>query len=64
MIIVINVKYAQGGDRFAFLKLKQYEKSIYGNRVPLMKKAEIYYTLAECLNELGNESERRRESVI
>ena len=51
--------YAQGGDRFAFLKLKQYEKSIYGNRVPLMKKAEIYYTLAECLNESGNESERQ-----
>ena len=51
--------YAQGGDRFAFLKLKQHEKSIYGNRVPLMKKAEIYYTLAECLNESGNESERQ-----
>lgn len=51
--------YAQGGDRFAFLKLKQYEKSVYGNRVPLMKKAEVYYTLAECLNETGKDAERQ-----
>ena len=47
------------GTKYAFVKLKQYEKGSYGNRIPLIKKAEIYYTLAECLNESGSVVDRR-----
>ena len=48
------------GVQYPFLKYKQYENGNYGNRVPLIKKAEIYYTLSECLNESGNSADRQQ----
>ncbi|MCQ4873308.1 RagB/SusD family nutrient uptake outer membrane protein [Butyricimonas paravirosa] len=52
--------YDKLGTQYAFLKLKQVDKSTYANRLPLIRKAEIYYMAAECLNETGNNTDRQK----
>lgn len=48
------------GTQWKFLKYKQAERSKYLNRIPLMKKAEFYYTAAECLNETNLPQNREK----
>lgn len=50
----------RSGTKWKFLKYKQTERSTFINRIPLMKKAEFYYTAAECLNETGVQSDREK----
>ena len=52
--------YDKLGAQYAFLKLKQVDKSIYANRLPLIRKAEVYYMAAECLNETGSVTDRQK----
>lgn len=52
--------YDKLGTQYAFLKLKQVEKSGYANRLPLIRKAEVYYMAAECLNETGSVADRQK----
>ena len=52
--------YDKLGTQYAFLKLKQVDKSTYANRLPLIRKAEVYYMAAECLNETGSVTDRQK----
>lgn len=58
----IDYRLTQVFDRnvrpFQFLKFWEYENSAYINRMPLIRKPEIYYTATECLLKTGGSREQ------
>lgn len=46
------------GDKYTLLKFSQVDKYVYPNNVPLIKKPEMYYIAAECLNHTGIQADR------
>lgn len=45
---------------YQIMKFWEYEKSVYTNRMPLIRKPEIYYTAAECLLDAGGDDNKAK----
>lgn len=46
------------GDKYTLLKFSQVDDYAYPNNIPLIKKPEMYYIAAECLNRTGVQADR------
>lgn len=55
-------QYNKVGSKFEIIKFWEYENMApeYVNNMPLMSKAEIYYTAAECLNKRGGAEDKEK----
>lgn len=50
--------FDKSGAMYQIMKFWEYERSVYTDRMPLIRKTEVYYMAAECLINIGGEVQK------